>query len=83
MKYKLSEHPYIFMVLVALVLVICSITIAALYQWSPYAIVAIVISALGFIVLSYTFLKDLSIYFKQKRKYEESIQEQKKESNHE
>lgn len=79
MKYNLKEHPHIFMVLVALVLVGCSITIAALYDWSIFAIIAIVISGLVFLVLTYTFLKDLFLFLKQKKEYENTLEDTEKE----
>lgn len=77
MKYDLREHPYIFMVLVALVLLALSILIAYLYEWNGFAIIAIVLSGLGLVTLSYTFFKDLSIFLKQKKEMEQEEADEK------
>lgn len=67
MKYNLKEHPYIFMLLAALILLAGSIVLAYFYNWSIYSIIAIVIAGLGSAFLLYSFIYDLILFKKNKK----------------
>lgn len=66
MKFSLKDHPYLFLFCVALLLLACSLAIGFVYSFSVYAIIAVVISALGTLVLFILFLKDLIAFKKNK-----------------
>lgn len=51
MKYHLKDHPYLFLTLVVLALLIGSIVLGFAYNWSVYSICAVVLSGIGFLIL--------------------------------
>ena len=69
MKFSLKDHPYLLLFCVALLMLACSLAIGFVYGFSVYAIVAIVISALGSLVLFVLFLKDLIAFRKNKESH--------------
>ncbi len=52
MKYRLKDHPYLFMALVVLLLLFGSIALGFVYHWSTYSVCAVVLSGIGFLILS-------------------------------
>lgn len=68
MKYSFKDRPYLFLALIALFMLIVSICITAMYDWSIYGIIAIIISGLGFLVLLFSFIYDLLTFNKEKNK---------------
>lgn len=67
MKFNLKDHPYLFLALLALVCLIASIAIAVIYSWKMESIVAVVISGVGFIILTGIFIYDLVCFNKGKK----------------
>jgi hypothetical protein len=72
MKFKINEHPSVFLFLISLVILGVSIFLNVLYQWKIYSIVAIVLAGAAVIVLGYSMMKDISIYLKKKQQYDET-----------
>lgn len=66
MKFSLKDHPYLLLFCVALLMLACSLAIGFVYSFSVYAIIAVVISALGSLVLFALFLKDFIVFKKNK-----------------
>ena len=66
MKFSQKDHPYLLLFCVALLMLACSLAIGFVYSFSVYAIIAVVISALGTLILFVLFLKDLIAFKKNK-----------------
>lgn len=67
MKYDLKEHPYLLLSLAALFMAVVSFVVAYLYNWSVYALVAVGISGVGFLILFGSFIYDLVLFRKKKK----------------
>lgn len=79
MKYNLKEHPYIFLVIAATILVALSIVISALYKWNVFGIVAIVIAGVGFLILLGCLIYDIILFNRKKKQLEEKQDDNIKE----
>lgn len=72
MKFKFDEHPSIWLFLISLVILGVTIFINILYQWKFYAVIAIVLAGVAVLVLGYSVVKDLTMFFKKKNQYDET-----------
>jgi len=72
MRFKLKEHPSIFLFLISLVILGISIFICYLYNWVVYADVAIALAGAAVLVLGYSMVKDILTFEKKKREYDSS-----------
>lgn len=72
MKFKFDEHPSICLFLISLVILGVTIFINILYQWKFYAVIAIVLAGVAVLVLGYSMVKDLTMFFKKKNQYDET-----------
>ncbi len=79
MKYDLKEHPYLWALLCAFVLLAGSIALGYRYDWKVYAIIPIGLASLAVIILGYSFIKDLLDFEKKKEEWEKKEQEKKHE----
>jgi membrane protein YdbS with pleckstrin-like domain len=77
MKFRLNEHPSVWLFLVSLVILATSIVINVLYNWAIYALVAIFIAVAAVLVLGYSMVKDISLFMKQRSQYYEQHQEER------
>ncbi len=72
MKFKFDEHPSVWLFLISLVILGVTIFINILYQWKIYAVIAIVLAGVAVLVLGYSMVKDLTMFFKKKNQYDET-----------
>jgi positive regulator of sigma E activity len=79
MKFRISEHPSVFLFLISLVILGISIFLNVLYQWKIYSIVAIVLAGIAVLVLGYSMVKDISSFLKKKSAYDENHVDEKKD----
>lgn len=79
MKFKISEHPSVFLFLISLVILGVSIFLNVLYQWKIYSIVAIILAGIAVIVLGYSMIKDIAIFLQNKNRYEETHKDEKED----
>lgn len=77
MEFKWKEHPSIFLLLIAVIMLILSVVIAYLFQWRIYADVLIVIAGIACIVLGYGVYKDISLFKKKQKESEEKKNDKK------
>ena len=66
MKFKLSEHPSIFMFLISLVILGTTIFLNVMYKWKIYSIVGLVLSGIASLVLLFSVCLDIYHYLKKK-----------------
>ena len=69
MKFRLDEHPSVWLFLVSLVILATSIVINVLYDWAIYALVAIFIAVAAVLVLGYSMVKDISMFVQKSNQY--------------
>ncbi len=69
MKFKISEHPSIWLFLISLVILASTIVLNVMYHWTVYAIIAIVLAGLAVVVLGYSMIKDISLFVKQRKQF--------------
>lgn len=69
MKFRISEHPSVLLFLISLVVLGVTIFINVLYNFAIYAVVAIFIAGAAVLVLGYSMIKDVSVFFKQRSEY--------------
>ncbi len=69
MKFRLSEHPSIWLFLISLVVLGTTIVINVLYNWVIYALIAIFIAGAAVLVLGYSMIKDLANFSKERSRY--------------
>ena len=72
MKFKFDEHPSVWLFLISLVILGVTIFINILYQWKISAVIAIVLAGVAVLVLGYSMVKDLTMFFKKKNQYDET-----------
>jgi preprotein translocase subunit SecF len=77
MKYTLKEHPMIILLALALIMLACSIVLGVYKSFSIYSIVAIVISGLATLFLGYSFIADLMLFEKEKKKSQDQKHDSK------
>lgn len=69
MKFKISEHPSIWLFLISLAILASTIVLNVMYHWTAYAIIAIVLAGLAVVVLGYSMIKDISLFVKQRKQF--------------
>lgn len=72
MEYNIKEHPFVILLLVAIGMLVGTVVLAYFNKWNIFSIIGICIASLAVIVMAYVFIKDLMIYAKQKREFEEN-----------
>lgn len=69
MKFKINEHPSVWLFLISLVILASTIVLNVLYNWVIYAVVAIVLAGIAVIVLGYSMVKDILLFVKKRNEY--------------
>lgn len=83
MKFRLDEHPSVWLFLVSLVILATSIVINVLYNWTIYALVAIFIAVAAVLVLGYSMVKDISMFVQKRNQYYASHPEEREHDDDE
>ncbi len=81
MKFKLNEHPSVWLFLTSLVILGISIFLNVLYQWKIYSLIAVILAGIAVLVLGYSLVKDLLLFAKEKEKYDATHPEEKEDDD--